>query len=278
MAVTVDGVEILETEILEEMERLRPEYDLYVRREGGEPTEPQLREWAIEDLVEEALFRKAAVASQPVPSDERVRQELEVHAAAYANVPEGERFARARAALQQRRLMREIRKGVKQPSEAEARAYYDAHPELFVSPEALRLSHICRYVGPDTRAAAFLELLRVKADVEHGKATWFEAVETCSDSFERDAGLFATVARNELPAEIEEKLFALKADEISDVIDFGEQTLHLFRVLARMEPEQVAFEAAKEHLAGVLFEQACQDTLNAKFDELKAAAVILGLT
>lgn len=277
MAVTVDGVEIPESEIVGEMERLRTEYDSYVRREGGEPSEAQLREWAVEDLVEEALFRKAAVASQPVPSDERVRQELEVHASAYADVPEGERFPRARAALQQRRLMREIRKGVTPPSEAEVRAYYDAHPELFVSPEALRLSHICRYVEPDTRAAAFLELLRIKAEVEKGTATWFEAVETCSDSFERDGGLFATVARDELPAEIEEKLFALKPDEISDVIDFGEQTLHLFRVMARMEPEQVAFEAAKEHLTGILFEQLCQDALNAKFDELKAASVIQGL-
>lgn len=277
MAVTVDGGEILEKEIQAEMARLRPEYGDYMRREGGEPSDTQLREWAIEDLIEERLFQKAAVASQPVPSDERVHQELEVHAEAYQELPEPERFGRARTALQQRRLMREIRKGVKPPAEAEVLAYYEAHPELFVAPESLRLSHICRYVDAGRRAAAFLDLLRVKADLEHGNIAWIEAVEACSDSFQRDSGLFATVARNELPAEIEEKLFALKPGEVSDVIDFGEQTIHLFRVLARMEPEKVSFASVKEHLTGVLFEQACQDALNAKFDELKTAAVIEGL-
>ncbi len=274
MAVTVDGVEIPEAEILAEMERLRPEYSAYVRREGGEPSESQLREWAIEDLVEEALFRKAAVASQPVPSAERVRKELEDHAEVYKKVPEAERCARAAEALQQRRMMRELRKRVKQPDEAAVRAYFDEHPELFIAPEALRLSHICRYVNPSTRADAFLELLRIKTDLDQSKITWVEAVEAYSESFRQDSGLFATVARGELPLQFEEKLFALKPGEVSDVIDFGEKTLHLFRLLVRIESEKVAFEAVKEHLTGVLFEQACQDALNDTFDGLKATAVI----
>ena len=274
MAVTIDGVEIPETEIQAEIERLRPEYGTYVRREGGEPSEPQLREWAIEDLIEEALFRKAAIASQPAPSDERVQKELEDHAEAYKSVPEAERCVRAAAALQQRRMMRELRKRVKQPDEAAVRAYYDEHPDLFVAPEALRLSHICHYVNPSTRADAFLDLLRIKSDLDQSKITWVEAVEAYSDSFRQDSGLFATVARGELPMKFEEILFALKPGEVSDVIDFGEKTLHVFRLLVRMDSEKVAFEAVKEHLTGVLFEQACQDMLNDKFDELKAAAVI----
>jgi len=274
MAVTVNGVAIKEESIQEEINRLRPEYDAYVRANGGEPSEAQLREWAEEDLIEEALFREAAVKSQPVPSDDRIRQELEAHAEAYKDLPEEARFVRGREALQQRRLMKEIRKGVPHPGEAEARAFYEQHPEQFDAPEALRLSHICRYVDPASRADAFLGLLRIKADVEQSKVTWVEAVESCSDTFGQDAGLFATVARKELPCEIEEKLFALKPGEISDVVDFGKGTLHLFRLLVRMEPERVSFEAVKDHLAGVLFEQACQDALHAKFDELVSAAVI----
>jgi len=277
MAVTVDGVEIPESDIQEEIKRLGPEYNEYVRREGGEPSDAQLREWAIENLIEETLFRRAAVATQPVPSDDRVRQELEVHADAYQHVPEAGRFAKAQVALQQRRLMREIRKGVKPPDEAEVKAYYSANPTLFVAPEGLRLSHICRFVNPATRAGAFLDLLRIKAELEQNKITWADAVEHASDSFPRDSGLFATVVRGELPPEIEEKLFALEEGALSDVVDFGEQTLHLFKLMAHMQAETVAFESVREHLTGVLFEQSCQDALNVKFDELKASAVIQGL-
>lgn len=275
MAVTVDGVEIQEREILAEVARLRPEYDDYVRQQGGVPDEAQLREWAVEDVIEEFLFRQAAVASQPLPSEERITQELKANASAYEAVPEAERWERARAALQQRRLMREIRKGVKPPEDTAVRAYYEAQPELFVASEALRLSHVCRLVGPASRADAFLDLLRVKTDVEQGRMTWMEAVETCSDTVRQDSGLFATVGRGEMAAEIEEQLFALKPGELSDVIDFGEQSLHLFKLLVRIEPETIAFETVAPNLKNMLFEQACQDALNERFDALKAAAVIV---
>jgi hypothetical protein len=275
MAVTVDGVEIPEHEIQAEMARLRPGYGDYVQGQGGEPDEAQLREWAVENLIEELLFRREASATQPVPSDERVRQELETNAVAYADAPEAERLAKAREALQQRRLTREIRKGVRPPEETGMRAFYEAHPDLFVAPEALRLSHVCILPEPATRADDFLLLLRLKTDVEQGRMTWQEAVADYSDTAERDHGFFATVSRGELPAEVEEKLFALSPGGISDVVDFGERTLHLFKVLARLEPERVPFEEAREKLKSVLFEQACQDALNERFDALKAKAVIV---
>lgn len=278
MAVTVDGVEIPETAIQEEMQRMRPEYTEYVQREGGEPNETQLRQWALENLIENALFLRAAVASQPVPSEARIQQELETHASMYQNMPEAERPRKAQETMQQRRLMREIRKGVKPPSEEELKAYYDANPKQFVAPEAIRLSHICLYVSPATRPDAFLELLRIRSELEQNRLVWGEAVQRFSDSFSKDSGFFATVVRGELPPDIETQLFALKENELSDVIDFGQQTLHLFRAEARLPPGPVSFDDIKEHLTGALFEQACQDAMNAKFDELKASAVIEGMS
>jgi hypothetical protein len=275
MAVTVDGIEIPESEIQTEMARLRPEYVTYVRNQGGEPDEGQLHEWAVEDLIEEFLFRKEAAASQPVPSDDRVKQELEAHAPAYASLPEGERHGRARVTLQQRRLMREIRKDVEQPDEATIRAFYDTNAEMFMAPESLRLSHICRVIEPGSRPSAFLDLLRAKADVEQGRMTWVEAVDAYSDTAERDRGLFATVARGELPAECEATLFALKPGELSDVVDFKQQTLHLFKLLVRLEPEKMPLDSVKEDLKNMMFAQACQDAVNNRFDALKAAAVIV---
>jgi parvulin-like peptidyl-prolyl isomerase len=274
MGLTVNGVVVAEERIAEEVARLRPEYEAYVRANGGEPSETQLREWAEEDVIEEALFRQEAAASQPVPSDERARQFMDDYADQFNDVPPEERLARSKAALQQRRLIKEIRKGVKQPDEAKLQAYYDAHAELFMVPETLRLSHISRFMQPGDKADAFLELLRIKADVAGFRLNWVEAVETCSDSFSKDNGLFEPVSRGDLPAEIEAKLFALKPGEVSDVIELGGRSLHLFKLLVKEPPQKLELKDIKERLSEVLFEEACQEAMNAKFDALKAAAVI----
>jgi len=276
MALRVNDVAISEAKIQDEMTRLRSGYEDYVRANGGEPSEAQLREWAEEDVIEKCLFQQAAIATQPVPSDERAQQLLEAHAELFEGIPDEERLSHGKELLQQRRLMREIRKGVKQPSEAELQAYYDSNSEMFMMPEMLRLSHICRFVDSGNKAQAFLELLRIKADVEHFKINWVEAVEANSDSFQRDQGLFTPVSQGDLPAEIEAPLFALKQGEVSDVLELEgqRQSLHLFRLLAREAPQKVAFAEAREHLEKALFEQACQDAVHTKYDELKASAVI----
>jgi parvulin-like peptidyl-prolyl isomerase len=275
MALTVNGAAIEEAAVVAEMDRLRPEYTAYVQENGGQPSEAQLREWAEEDLVEAAVFRQAAVSTQPVPSDERVARFLEENAEAYRELDPAARAVKAREALQQRRLIKEIRKGVAQPGEGEVRAYYDAHPELFVVPETLRVSHVCRFVSPGNKAEAFLELLRVKADLDHFKLSWIEALESCSDSYRQDQGLFSPVSRETAPPELAEKLFALKPGQVSDVVEMpGGESLHLFRLLAVDPARTLANDEVSEHLRGVLFEEACQEALHATFDELKEAAVI----
>lgn len=274
MGLTVNGVEIAETKVQDEMTRLRPEYEAYVRTNGGEPSEEQLREWAEEDVIEESLFRQESIATQPVPSDERALKFIDDYADLFKDVPQEERLVRSQEALQQRRLMKELRKGVNQPDEAEIKAHYDAHPERFVMPESLRLSHICRFVEPGTKADAFLELLRIKTEIDSFRLNWVEVMETCSDSFTQDNGIFEQVWRGDLPPESEEKLFALKPGEVSDVIELGGRSLHLFKLLVKNPPQKLDLKDIKERLSEVLFEEACQKALEAKFDALKAAAVI----
>jgi len=275
MALTVNSETIADERVQAEMDRLRPEYVAYVRDNGGEPSEEQLREWAEEDLIEAAVFRQAAVASQPVPSDERVAQHLNDNAEMYQDVPEAERTVKAREAMQQRRLMKEIRKQVPRPDESMIRAYYDAHPELFQVPETLRLSHICRYASPVNKADVFLELLNVKTDLAAFRMNWMEALETFSESYGQDQGLFMPVSRETAPKSLSEALFALEPGMVSDVVEMPDgHSLHLFRLLAKEPPRTLTFEEVQAQLADVLFEDAFQDALHAKFDTLKAEAVI----
>lgn len=274
MAVTVNGVEISETAIQEEIDSLREDYENYVRKEGGVPDEAQLREWAVEDLIENHLFREAAIAAQPVPSEERVRGELENNKHLYDKLPEEQRHMRASVTLQQRRMMKEIRKGAKAPDEQALREYYESHPKTFVAKEALKLSHICRFVGMGDKARIYLDLLDLKSALEKGQTEWESELSVHSDSFSEDFGLFATVVRGELPQEAEDKLWKLGEGEVSDVIDLGMDTLHLFKVMRRFESRKLKYSEVKVELRKNMFEDACSDLVHAKLDELKAAAVI----
>ncbi|MDD4101594.1 MAG: peptidyl-prolyl cis-trans isomerase [Kiritimatiellae bacterium] len=274
MAVRVNGVEINENEIQAEITRLQEDYDRYVKSEGAEPDEAQLREWAVENLIEEELFREAAVATQPVPSEERVLKEIEKNAELYNNLPQDRQRARASANLQQRLMMKEIRKGVAMPDGQAMREYYDTHPELFVAPEALRLSHVCRHLNAESKAQVYLEMLELKSDLSKGVLDWAAALIEHSDTFKRDYGILATVSRGELPGEAEEKIWKLGVGEVSDVIDLGFSTLHLVKVVERLEPQKLKYHEIKEDLKKQLHEQACADCVNARLDELKAVAVI----
>ena len=279
MAVTIDGVEIAEHDIQAEVESLRPRYEAYTREKGEEPDAAQLRDWVIDNLIEEYVLEREARATQPVPSAERVQQELEKNAEAYEAVPEAERPAKASLAMQVRRLKRDIRKKARKPTEAELRSFYDKNPELFVAPEALRLQHICRLPGPAEKASDLLLLLRVKADVEHGRMTWADAVYEYSEMAEEDRGFFATVSRGELLPKYEEKLFALELGELSDVIDLSEdggaESLHIFRAVERLAPEKMAYKNVKENVERAVIEMFDDDALFRKLDELKAKAVIV---
>jgi len=274
MALTVNGVPISEETIASEVTRLRDGYEKYIRENGGEPNDKELREWAEEDLIEAELFRQEAASKFPDPSDERVRQHIQEQAKLYGDLSEQDSVARAKRELRARALMKSLRKEVPHPSEADVRKYYDEHPELFVMDETLRLSHICHFFYPTDKSDLFLDLLRVKTEIGNGQMKWMDAAEQLSDTFSEDGGMFEPVMTGDLPQDIENKLFALKPGEISDVIELGGHSLHLFRLLEKTPPGPLSFKDVKQTINTLLFDQACQFALEARFDALKATAVI----
>lgn len=275
MGLTVNGVAIAEEQIVEEMERLREGYQTYVRQNGGEPSEVQLREWAEEDLIERELIRLESTATQPEPSEEQALKNIEACPEYYGSMPEGERLAWSKVALRVQAFEKAVRKQVSAPSEEDLRRVYEEWPGQFMTSEALRLSHICRLVGPGgtDMSNAYLDLLHLKTELASFRLNWLEAVET-SDTYRKDYGMFDTVSRGELPPAVEAKVFALAPGEVSDVIDWGGGSVHLFRLLAKEPPRKMAFKEVREELSGVVFEQAFQSKLEAVIDALKAKAVI----
>jgi hypothetical protein len=275
MGLTVNGVAVAEERIVREMDRLREDYETYLSRNNGEPRESELREWAEENLIEAELFRQEAVATQPEVSDARAQQNIEACPDFYEAIPAAERLARSKEALCVRSLEKAVRKQVPKVSDDDVRREYDANPEMFVTSETLRLSHICRLIGPQgvPRAEAYLELLRIKTDLESHQLNWHDAL-SVSDTYSQDFGLFAPVSRGDLPAVVEEQVFALEPGETSDMIELDGRSLHVFRLLVKEPPAKVGFQEIRERLRKILFERAFQESLETTFDTLKDKAVI----
>lgn len=272
MAITVRGEPLSESMIMAEIETMRPDFAQFMGKQNQPVDERVLRKWAVENLIESQLLHAHIAATQPVPSEQRIQQELERNAEMYEADGDG-RQAKARQNLQTRLFHKQMRKSIPAPTEAECRAYYDENPQVFILPEAISLEHICAIPARvEDVPSETLALLRIKSLIEQGKLDWSAAVKEFSITFERDEGYFALVSRGELPPKTDEQLFGLNVGEISDVIDFDNRTFHLFRVMEKHGARSLPFEHAHSKISEVVFEQKVADRFAKFCDELLASA------
>jgi len=275
MAVTVNGSEISADAVDQEMERLSVDYERYVTENGGEPDQKQLREWAVENLIEKELLKQEALRTQADPDDKKIDLWLKENSDVFGEeLPEQEKRSRCVEDIKIRALVKSVRKAVQRPSVAEMQAEYDNNLERFTVPESLRLSHVCRVLhqGAD-KSQVYIDLLALKQKVEDFELHWVEATQL-SDSYREDYGMFDNVMRGMLPGDIEEKLFSLARGQISDVIELNGSTIHIFKVLVKSEPHQIPFEDVSPELSSMMFNEAAESALNEMIDGLKEKADI----
>lgn len=216
-----------------EADRLRPQYEAFMRANGETPDPGQLRDWAAENLRERIILEQDAKA----------------------------------AGLTVEALMRQIADAAPQPTVADARAAYKAAPERFVAPERVHAQHIVihRDQAPDP-AQAILDLQNLRAEILAGKIAWEEAAAAHSSCpGNDDLGFFP---RGAMVQEFEDAAFAAPEGSVTDVVEtpFG---WHLIRVLAHLPEEPLLFEEAKERLLAELREARERAALEAYVDARK---------
>lgn len=275
MAVEVNGVEISEDEVKAEVERLQPDYERYVTANGGEPDLNQLKEWALENLIEKELLIQEARRAQEAPSEDKIKAYLQENSAAF----EERRSDKEKRALciqdfKVRALVKSVRKNARPPTAERVRQEYENKSANFTVPESLKVSHVCRVPQPGfDKPQAYIDLLALRKNIKNSTLDWAEAVRE-SDTYRDDFGMFDTVTRGMLRPEIEEKLFALNDGDISDVIELETGSIHLFKILEKREPELLPFERVREDIAAMLFNEAAENALNNLLDNLKKGADI----
>lgn len=160
-------------------------------------------------------------------------------------------------------------------SEEETKAYYDAHPEMFVQPESVRARHILIKVDPkaaDTeKAGARKKIEEIQKKLKEGGD--FEALaKEFSDCPSRaQGGDLGQFAKGRMVKPFEEAAFSLPVGQVSPIVEttFG---YHLIEVLERKPESKTSYEEAKERIEKLLKSEKVRTMLRAHIDGLKAKA------
>jgi len=233
-------------------------------------------------VIAQVLIRQEAAANGPSvpPKDidqemKRIREEHESKEAYQERLREaGITEKQVREDIEQRmridRLLDDVCKDVSFPTEAEARAHYEANREMFREPERVRASHIVKNIPRGTILdvqAAYTAMQEIHTVLTAGMS--FEAAaRRFSDCPENDGDL-GYFARGAMVPEFDAVVFSLDVGQISDVFQspFG---YHIAKVYDKVPPRDRPFEAVAEQVQQTLLdarENAAIDAYTARLRE-----------
>jgi peptidyl-prolyl cis-trans isomerase SurA len=139
--------------------------------------------------------------------------------------------------------------------ESDARKYYDEHKSEFVRPEQVALREIIVNTEgkkdtelPDLKKKAETALKRVKDGEDFG-----EIAKRLSDGTTKEqGGYIGTFKRGELAKQLEEVVFKMKHNELTDVIETKQGYL-VFQVLEHYDEGEQSFEKVKNEIMDRLY-------------------------
>lgn len=207
----------------------------------------------VDGVVERALF------------DAFVEEQLLVLAAREQGLlAEGAGPVQADAAAQ--RLAAEVAASAPGVGDAEARAYYEAHGDEFHAPELVSLRQI------------LVPTLNEARDVRRRLNSDPRSFEMLARSLSRgpeasEGGLMGIFARGELPTELENAAFALRAGGTSGIVETP-LGFHVLRVDERQEARTRPFEECQEEIVARLEQQRADAAVREFVRSLRARAQV----
>lgn len=276
MPLIVNGAPLDDALIREEANLMRPH--LFRSMQGADPreVETRLREWAVENAIEKALLRQAALADpEPVPA-ERLEEALR-GAAASSSMPSSAAPAEAQRSeieLQIRidRLVTRHAGRIGAPKLKEISEYYRKHREKFVLPERAHIGHIVKNFGDGIDEAAALEAIK-SIDAELRGGADFAGVASRSSDHPENGGDLGWISRGQSKPELDRMIFGLQPGTISPIFR-SSGAFHIVAMFAR-EPERAAtFDEVRESIERTIVAEKRHRAMERLVDHLRARAVI----
>jgi parvulin-like peptidyl-prolyl isomerase len=289
MALIVNGEKIEDTEIQQEVERLRPEYEKAFADMDMQERETQLLDWSKDNIIERILLRQEAKQNTGNIAEAEVEQLLEKLKEQYDSeqstgrlpaelyddfsADNEEKLRKAiKVYLALEKKIKDLCKDLPKPSNAEIQRFYQENKEQFKVGEQVRVAHIVKYVNWQTSEASAYEQIR-QAQNELRKGVPFEVVvekyTDCTDI----GGDIGYIVRGEMAEEFEDVVFNLDVGQVSDIFRtrFG---FHIAKVYNRTEEAVSSLEEVKGQIREELNVQSQEKAMEQFIGQLRSTAQI----
>jgi Parvulin-like peptidyl-prolyl isomerase len=161
--------------------------------------------------------------------------------------------------------------------ESDARKFYEDHQSEFVRPEQVALREII--VNTEGKKDTELPDLRRKADtalkrVKDGE-DFAEIAKRLSDGTTKEqGGYIGTFKRGELAKQLEELVFKMKRNELTDVIETKQGYL-IFQVLEHYDEGQQSFEKVKSEIMDKLYNEKLEPAVREYLKTLREQSYVV---
>lgn len=166
------------------------------------------------------------------------------------------------------------------PDAAEARAYYDANPAKFRSPDLLEARHIlCAAPEEDAeaRGAAYEKAVRLAAEIQSDRSRFGPLARAHSDCPSKSSdGHLGQIQRGSTVPELETYLFSLEESELCPQPVPSRYGWHVVELLAREPGRQLPFDYVQPKIMEFLAARAWQQAFRATMLALASEAEIEG--
>ena len=162
-------------------------------------------------------------------------------------------------------------------SDDEVQKYYEAHKTEFVRPEQVALREI--QVSTQGKSADELPALKKKAEtalkrVQDGE-DFGEIAKRYSDSSTKDqGGYLGMYKRGELAKELEDKVFAMKRNQLTDVLETKQAYLILL-VLEHYDEGQQSLDKVRNEIMEKLYSERMEPALRAYLKTLREQSYVI---
>ena len=259
MALQVNGELVDEAVLREERNLIRERLRQELPDESESDIDTQVREWALDNVIERVLLRQAAQgfteAQTPPPEIDH------------------ESYDDWRVAA----FLDHLTKNIPPPTRREVSSYYRKNQLLFLSPECVHASQIVKHVDDRVSEADARAAIETAEAELHSGRPFAEVADERSDS-PGAGGDLGWLPRGHLPAEFDALVFALKPSQVSPILR-SPLGFHLVQLHARKAagvlPLREVYNLAEELLLKRRRDEAVERFLNdvlAKSDIRRVAA------
>lgn len=283
MAILVNGERIGDERIRAEAMRLR-------EHGGGQVSEEEATGRAKEMLVGEVLLHQHARERDAPVSDAEVNAEIERAVLGFGgreafcrrfgfNGLEDERLrSQAEENVRVGNIVREHAGAIPEPTEEEARAFFEEHRDAYRLPERIRASHIIRRPrndGPGPQEGdpeVYAEMQAARRRLREG-ASFAEEAERLTECTDNTCGDLGLIQRGQMVEAFDAVVWSLEDGEVSPVFmtRFG---YHIATVTGREPARDRTFEEVRDNVLGRLRAEREGAARRAAVEALKTSAAV----